>query len=121
MGNCFELIMFILLIKIHSSVFLFVQCLPQGSEDIIQQRKILYMGLYLLEAAKLASCQNAYAIYFPQCIHSYFLHFTFLLVSFYLIISIMGHLPVYVQMAGNVSIVTGEKNIKPSSGGDDED
>ncbi|KAJ4836162.1 hypothetical protein Tsubulata_045612 [Turnera subulata] len=69
-----------------------------GFQQEIQQRKILYMGLYLLiwgEAAKVR--------FMPECL-CYIFHN-------------MDEL--HGLLAGNVSIVTGE-NIKPSYGGDDE-
>ncbi|KAK8275168.1 hypothetical protein V6Z12_D10G119800 [Gossypium hirsutum] len=72
--------------------------LPQGSQEI-QQRKILYMGLYLLIWGEAANVR-----FMPECL-CYIFHN-------------MAH-ELHGLLAGNVSIVTGE-NIKPSYGGDDE-
>ncbi|XP_009112237.1 callose synthase 5 [Brassica rapa] len=72
--------------------------LPQGAEDI-QQRKILYMGLYLLIWGEAANIR-----FMPECLCYIFHNMAYEL---------------HGLLAGNVSIVTGE-NIKPSYGGDDE-
>ncbi|KAK8983008.1 hypothetical protein V6N11_054992 [Hibiscus sabdariffa] len=72
--------------------------LPQGSQEI-QQRKILYMGLYLLIWGEAANVR-----YMPECLCYIFHNMAYEL---------------HGLLAGNVSIVTGE-NIKPSYGGDDE-
>lgn len=102
-----------------------MQRLPQAAQDI-QQRKILYMGLYLLIWGEAANIR-----FMPECL-CYIFHnvsITFWFSSFnFCYIGRNQHLSlVYAQMAyelhgllaGNVSIVTGE-NIKPSYGGDDE-
>ncbi|KAM7275814.1 hypothetical protein ACFE04_017680 [Oxalis oulophora] len=72
--------------------------LPQGSQEI-QQRKILYMGLYLLIWGEAANIR-----FMPECLCYIFHNMAYEL---------------HGLLAGNVSIVTGE-NIKPSYGGDDE-
>ncbi|XVF14888.1 hypothetical protein REPUB_Repub09cG0099600 [Reevesia pubescens] len=72
--------------------------LAQGSQEI-QQRKILYMGLYLLIWGEAANVQ-----FMPECLCHIFHNMAYEL---------------HGLLAGNVSIVTGE-NIKPSYGGDDE-
>ncbi|KAM7257949.1 hypothetical protein ACFE04_013690 [Oxalis oulophora] len=72
--------------------------LPQGSQEI-QQRKILYMGLYLLIWGEAANVR-----FMPECLCYIFHNMAYEL---------------HGLLAGNVSIVTGE-NIKPSYGGDDE-
>ncbi|OMO56217.1 Glycosyl transferase, family 48 [Corchorus olitorius] len=72
--------------------------LPQGSQEI-QQRKILYMGLYLLIWGEAANVR-----FLPECLCYIFHNMAYEL---------------HGLLAGNVSIVTGE-NIKPSYGGDDE-
>ncbi|CAH2052056.1 unnamed protein product [Thlaspi arvense] len=72
--------------------------LPQGAQDI-QQRKILYMGLYLLIWGEAANIR-----FMPECLCYIFHNMAYEL---------------HGLLAGNVSIVTGE-NIKPSYGGDDE-
>ncbi|GLT25134.1 hypothetical protein SLA2020_002850 [Shorea laevis] len=72
--------------------------LPQGVQEI-QQRKILYMGLYLLIWGEAANVRLM-----PEC-QCYIFHN-------------MAY-ELHGLLAGNVSIVTGE-NIKPSYGGDDE-
>ncbi|GMN30383.1 hypothetical protein TIFTF001_002769 [Ficus carica] len=72
--------------------------LPQGQQEI-QQRKILYMGLYLLIWGEAANVR-----FLPECLCYIFHNMAYEL---------------HGLLAGNVSIVTGE-NIKPSYGGDDE-
>ncbi|KAF5745135.1 callose synthase 5 [Tripterygium wilfordii] len=72
--------------------------LPQGQQEI-QQRKILYMGLYLLIWGEGANVR-----FMPECLCYIFHNMAYEL---------------HGLLAGNVSIVTGE-NIKPSYGGDDE-
>ncbi|XP_056696651.1 callose synthase 5 [Spinacia oleracea] len=72
--------------------------LPQGSHEV-QQRKILYMGLYLLIWGEAANVR-----FMPECLCYIFHNMAYEL---------------HGLLAGNVSIVTGE-NIKPSYGGDDE-
>ncbi|CAN8270758.1 unnamed protein product [Cochlearia groenlandica] len=72
--------------------------LPQGAQEI-QQRKILYMGLYLLIWGEAANIR-----FMPECLCYIFHNMAYEL---------------HGLLAGNVSIVTGE-NIKPSYGGDDE-
>ncbi|KAL2528115.1 Callose synthase 5 [Forsythia ovata] len=72
--------------------------LPQGQQDV-QQRKILYMGLYLLIWGEAANVR-----FMPECLCYIFHNMAYEL---------------HGLLAGNVSIVTGE-NIKPSYGGDDE-
>ncbi|XP_010530602.1 PREDICTED: callose synthase 5 [Tarenaya hassleriana] len=72
--------------------------LPQGAQDV-QQRKILYMGLYLLIWGEAANVR-----FMPECLCYIFHNMAYEL---------------HGLLAGNVSIVTGE-NIKPSYGGDDE-
>lgn len=72
--------------------------LPQGQQEI-QQRKILYMGLYLLIWGEAANVR-----FMPECLCYIFHNMAYEL---------------HGLLAGNVSIVTGE-NIKPSYGGDDE-
>ncbi|CAA7398033.1 unnamed protein product [Spirodela intermedia] len=72
--------------------------LPQGQPEV-QQRKILYMGLYLLIWGEAANAR-----FMPECLCYIFHNMAYEL---------------HGLLAGNVSIVTGE-NIKPSYGGDDE-
>ncbi|XP_062148060.1 callose synthase 5 isoform X3 [Alnus glutinosa] len=72
--------------------------LPQGHQEI-QQRKLLYMGLYLLIWGEAANVR-----FMPECLCYIFHNMAYEL---------------HGLLAGNVSIVTGE-NIKPSYGGDDE-
>eukprot|EP00257_Ricinus_communis_P021658 XP_015581193.1 callose synthase 5 isoform X2 [Ricinus communis] len=72
--------------------------LPQGQHEV-QQRKILYMGLYLLIWGEAANIR-----FMPECLCYIFHNMAYEL---------------HGLLAGNVSIVTGE-NIKPSYGGDDE-
>ncbi|XP_035551340.1 callose synthase 5 [Juglans regia] len=72
--------------------------LPQGQQEI-QQRKLLYMGLYLLIWGEAANIR-----FMPECLCYIFHNMAYEL---------------HGLLAGNVSIVTGE-NIKPSYGGDDE-
>ncbi|CAM8876312.1 unnamed protein product [Rhodiola kirilowii] len=72
--------------------------LPQGQQEI-QQRRILYMGLYLLIWGEAANVR-----FMPECLCYIFHNMAYEL---------------HGLLAGNVSIVTGE-NIKPSYGGDDE-
>ncbi|RHN69933.1 putative 1,3-beta-glucan synthase [Medicago truncatula] len=72
--------------------------LPQGQQEI-QQRKLLYMGLYLLIWGEASNLR-----FMPECICYIFHNMAYEL---------------HGLLAGNVSIVTGE-NIKPSYGGDDE-
>ncbi|XP_011649402.2 callose synthase 5 [Cucumis sativus] len=71
---------------------------PQGQLEI-QQRKILYMGLYLLIWGEAANVR-----FMPECLSYIFHNMAYEL---------------HGLLAGNVSIVTGE-DIKPSYGGDDE-
>ncbi|KAL0343177.1 UNVERIFIED_CONTAM: Callose synthase 5 [Sesamum angustifolium] len=72
--------------------------LPQGQAEV-QQRKILYMGLFLLTWGEAANVR-----FMPECLCYIFHNMAYEL---------------HGLLAGNVSIVTGE-NIKPSYGGDDE-
>ncbi|XP_075081042.1 callose synthase 5-like [Nicotiana tabacum] len=72
--------------------------LPQAPQEA-QQRKILYMGLYLLIWGEAANIR-----FMPECLCYIFHNMAYEL---------------HGLLAGNVSIVTGE-NIKPSYGGDDE-
>ncbi|XP_058067565.1 callose synthase 5 [Magnolia sinica] len=72
--------------------------LPQGQQEV-QQRKILYMGLYLLIWGEAANIR-----FMPECLCYIFHNMAYEL---------------HGLLAGNVSVVTGE-NIKPSYGGDDE-
>ncbi|XP_074275339.1 callose synthase 5-like isoform X1 [Silene latifolia] len=72
--------------------------LPQSEQDV-QQRKILYMGLYLLIWGEAANVR-----FMPECLCYIFHNMAYEL---------------HGLLAGNVSIVTGE-NIRPSYGGDDE-
>ncbi|XP_057418669.1 callose synthase 5 [Lotus japonicus] len=72
--------------------------LPQGQQEI-QQRKLLYMGLYLLIWGEASNLR-----FMPECLCYIFHNMAYEL---------------HGLLAGNVSIVTGE-NIKPSYGGDDE-
>ncbi|CAM8951037.1 unnamed protein product [Rhodiola kirilowii] len=72
--------------------------LPKGQQEI-KQRKILYMGLYLLIWGEAANVR-----FMPECLCYIFHNMAYEL---------------HGLLAGNVSIVTGE-NIKPSYGGDDE-
>ncbi|RDX94922.1 Callose synthase 5, partial [Mucuna pruriens] len=71
--------------------------LPQGQET--QQRKLLYMGLYLLIWGEASNAR-----FMPECLCYIFHNMAYEL---------------HGLLAGNVSVVTGE-NIKPSYGGDDE-
>ncbi|KAG6408203.1 hypothetical protein SASPL_131207 [Salvia splendens] len=73
--------------------------LPQQGQLEVQQRKILYMGLYLLIWGEAANLR-----FIPECLCYIFHNMAYEL---------------HGLLAGNVSIVTGE-NIKPSYGGDDE-
>ncbi|KAK3008792.1 hypothetical protein RJ639_014255 [Escallonia herrerae] len=75
-----------------------VWLLPQGQQEV-QQRKMLYMGLYLLIWGEAANVR-----FMPECLCYIFHNMAYEL---------------HGLLAGNVSIVTGE-NIKPSYGGDDE-
>ncbi|KAF9617600.1 hypothetical protein IFM89_037663 [Coptis chinensis] len=72
--------------------------LPQGQQEL-KQRKILYMGLYLLIWGEAANVR-----FMPECLCYIFHNMAYEL---------------HGLLAGNVSIVTGE-NIKPSYGGEDE-
>ncbi|KAL3630114.1 Callose synthase 5 [Castilleja foliolosa] len=72
--------------------------LPKGQPEV-QQRKLLYMGLYLLIWGEAANVR-----FMPECLCYIFHNMAYEL---------------HGLLAGNVSIVTGE-NIKPSYGGDDE-
>ncbi|KAL4572712.1 hypothetical protein LXL04_019494 [Taraxacum kok-saghyz] len=72
--------------------------LPHLPDDV-QQRKLLYMGLYLLIWGEAANVR-----FMPECLCYIFHNMAYEL---------------HGLLAGNVSIVTGE-NIKPSYGGDDE-
>ncbi|XP_071741493.1 callose synthase 5 [Rutidosis leptorrhynchoides] len=72
--------------------------LPQAHEEG-KQRKLLYMGLYLLIWGEAANVR-----FLPECLCYIFHNMAYEL---------------HGLLAGNVSIVTGE-NIKPSYGGDDE-
>ncbi|KAL8143622.1 hypothetical protein V2J09_016654 [Rumex salicifolius] len=72
--------------------------LPQGQQDV-QQRKVLYMGLYLLIWGEASNLR-----FMPECLCYVFHNMAYEL---------------HGLLAGNVSIVTGE-NIKPSYGGDSE-
>ncbi|XAR73156.1 1,3-beta-glucan synthase [Bertholletia excelsa] len=72
--------------------------LPQGQQKV-QQRKILYMGLYLLIWGEAANVR-----FMPECLCYIFHNMAYEL---------------HGLLAGNVSIVTGE-NIKPSYGGENE-
>ncbi|CAL0327582.1 unnamed protein product [Lupinus luteus] len=72
--------------------------LPQGQPEI-QQRKLLYMGLYLLIWGEASNIR-----FMPECLCYIFHNMAYEL---------------HGLLAGNVSIVTGE-NIKPSYGGNDE-
>ncbi|KAI4345088.1 hypothetical protein L6164_012252 [Bauhinia variegata] len=72
--------------------------LPQGQQEI-QQRKLLYMGLYLLIWGEASNVR-----FMPECLCYIFHNMAYEL---------------HGLLAGNVSVVTGE-NIKPSYGGDDE-
>ncbi|KAL9241707.1 hypothetical protein vseg_015785 [Gypsophila vaccaria] len=72
--------------------------LPQNQQEV-QQRRILYMGLYLLIWGEAANVR-----FMPECLCYIFHNMAYEL---------------HGLLAGNVSIVTGE-NIKPSYGGDDE-
>ncbi|KAK7353644.1 hypothetical protein VNO80_19095 [Phaseolus coccineus] len=71
---------------------------PQGHQEI-QQRKLLYIGLYLLIWGEASNVR-----FMPECLCYIFHNMAYEL---------------HGLLAGNVSIVTGE-NIKPSYGGDDE-
>ncbi|XAR62352.1 1,3-beta-glucan synthase [Bertholletia excelsa] len=71
---------------------------PQGQEEV-QQRKILYMGLYHLIWGEAANLR-----FMPECLCYIFHNMAFELNG---------------VLAGNVNVVNGEK-IKPSSGGGDE-
>ncbi|MED6156388.1 hypothetical protein PIB30_014141 [Stylosanthes scabra] len=72
--------------------------LPQGQQEE-QQRKLLYMGLYLLILGEASNVR-----FMPECLCYIFHNMAYEL---------------HGLLAGNVSIVTGE-NIKPSYGGDEE-
>ncbi|XP_014497796.1 callose synthase 5 [Vigna radiata var. radiata] len=72
--------------------------LPQGQQET-QQRKLLYMGLYLLIWGEASNVR-----FMPECLCYIFHNMAYEL---------------HGLLAGNVSIVTGE-NIKPSYGSDDE-
>ncbi|XP_042433092.1 callose synthase 5-like [Zingiber officinale] len=73
---------------------------PQGAQqEDIQQRKILYMGLFLLIWGEAANVR-----FMPECLAYIFHNMAYELNGL---------------LAGNVSVVTGE-NIRPSYGGDDE-
>ncbi|GAU38073.1 hypothetical protein TSUD_318670 [Trifolium subterraneum] len=72
--------------------------LPQGPENI-QQRKLLYMSLYLLIWGEASNLR-----FMPECLCYIFHNMAYEL---------------HGLLAGNVSIVTGE-NIKPSYGGEEE-
>ncbi|KAL8528945.1 hypothetical protein ACS0TY_006425 [Phlomoides rotata] len=72
--------------------------LPEGQQEV-QQRKILYIGLYLLIWGEAANVR-----FMPECLCYIFHNMAYELNGL---------------LAGNISIVTGE-NIKPSYGGDDE-
>ncbi|KAL2498594.1 Callose synthase 5 [Abeliophyllum distichum] len=72
--------------------------LPQAQQEV-QQRKLLYMCLYLLIWGEAANIR-----FMPECLCYIFHNMAYEL---------------HGLLAGNVSIVTGE-NIKPSYGGDDE-
>lgn len=72
--------------------------LPQDKQEA-QQRKILYMGLYLLIWGEAANVR-----FMPECLCYIFHNMAYEL---------------HGLLAGNVSVVTGE-NIRPSYGGDDE-
>ncbi|GFP95013.1 callose synthase 5 [Phtheirospermum japonicum] len=72
--------------------------LPKGHLEV-QQRKLLYMGLYLLIWGEAANVR-----FMPECLCYIFHNMAYEL---------------HGLLAGNVSVVTGE-NIKPSYGGDDE-
>ncbi|KAG0470812.1 hypothetical protein HPP92_017512 [Vanilla planifolia] len=72
--------------------------LPQDTQEA-QQRKILYMGLYLLIWGEAANVR-----FMPECLCYIFHNMAYEL---------------HGLLAGNVSVVTGE-NIRPSYGGDDE-
>nr|CAD1827802.1 unnamed protein product [Ananas comosus var. bracteatus] len=74
--------------------------LPQGAQpQEVQQRKILYMGLFLLVWGEAANVR-----FMPECLCYIFHNMAYEL---------------HGLLAGNVSVVTGE-NIRPSYGGDDE-
>ncbi|KAL1290898.1 hypothetical protein HN51_059442 [Arachis hypogaea] len=73
--------------------------LPQQGQQEIQQRKLLYMGLYLLIWGEASNLR-----FMPECLCYIFHNMAYELNGL---------------LAGNVSIVTGE-NIKPSYGGEDE-
>ncbi|URE49708.1 callose synthase [Musa troglodytarum] len=74
--------------------------LPQNAQpQEIQQRKILYMGLFLLIWGEAANIR-----FMPECLSYIFHNMAYEL---------------HGLLAGNVSVVTGE-NIRPSYGGDDE-
>ncbi|KAI0511251.1 hypothetical protein KFK09_011876 [Dendrobium nobile] len=72
--------------------------LPQDKQEA-QQRKVLYMGLYLLIWGEAANIR-----FMPECLCYIFHNMAYEL---------------HGLLAGNVSVVTGE-NIRPSYGGDDE-
>ncbi|KAL5075203.1 hypothetical protein RYX36_014187 [Vicia faba] len=86
--------------KIYAEYAYFVNSnrLPQGQQEI-QQRKLLYMSLYLLIWGEASNLR-----FMPECLCYIFHNMAYEL---------------HGLLAGNVSIVTGE-NIKPSYGGDDE-
>lgn len=72
--------------------------LPTIQQEV-QQRKLLYMGLYLLIWGEAANLR-----FMPECLCYIYHHMAFEL---------------YGMLAGNVSPMTGE-NVKPAYGGDDE-
>ncbi|XP_024996766.1 callose synthase 5-like [Cynara cardunculus var. scolymus] len=72
--------------------------LPKGHQEV-QQRKLLYMGLYLLIWGEAANVR-----FMPECLCYIFHNMAYEL---------------HGLLTGNVSVVTGE-NIKPSYGGDEE-
>ncbi|KDO56431.1 hypothetical protein CISIN_1g0001713mg, partial [Citrus sinensis] len=72
--------------------------LPTIQQDV-QQRKLLYMGLYLLIWGEAANLR-----FMPECLCYIYHHMAFEL---------------YGMLAGNVSPMTGE-NVKPAYGGEDE-
>ncbi|XP_020584055.1 callose synthase 3 [Phalaenopsis equestris] len=70
-----------------------------GCQQEVQQRKLLYMGLYLLIWGEAANLR-----FMPECLCYIYHHMAFEL---------------YSMLAGNVSPMTGE-NVKPAYGGDEE-
>ncbi|KAJ0731937.1 putative 1,3-beta-glucan synthase [Helianthus annuus] len=72
--------------------------LPTIQQEV-QQRKLLYMGLYLLIWGEAANLR-----FMPECLCYIYHHMAFEL---------------YGMLAGNVSLMTGE-NVKPAYGGDEE-